>query len=99
MRFSHKDKKDKRVLKHSTYSLNYPAKVDEAPDQQGVYLFIDSKDDIVYIGAASAEGLKNTIKANSNIGSKNEITKYRWFITKNLDAANELKADWVKKYT
>ena len=98
MRYSHKDKKDERVVKHSTYPLEYPAKVDEAPDQPGVYLFIDSKDNLVHVGAASSEGLKNSIKVDTNVASTNEVTHYRWFITKDLDVANELKTDWINKY-
>jgi hypothetical protein len=99
MRFSHKDKKDKRVIKHSTYPLDYPANVDEAPEQPGVYIFIDANDDFVYVGAASVEGLQDTIKADSNMASKVAAIKYRWFVTENLDIANDLKADWSKKYS
>lgn len=98
MRFSHKDKKDVRIIKHSTYPLDYPEKVDEAPEQLGVYIFIDSNDDLTYVGVTSTEGLQSTIKENSSMASKKGTTQYRWFTTKNIEAANEVKADWIRKY-
>jgi len=98
MRFSHKDKKDDRVVKHSTYPLDYPSKISEAPDQHGVYILMDSEQSVIYVGATSTEGLQKTIKANSKVTLENKITQYRWFITKNSDGANSLKKDWIKKY-
>ncbi len=98
MKFDFSDKNDKRVVKASPYALDYPADVDKAPNKAGVYMFIDSKDEVIYIGKASGGRLRDEIKTKSNTSADKGAKKYRWFRTNSDEVAKDLEADWLKKY-
>ena len=97
MRFSHKDKKDKRVANHSTYPLDYPSRVDEAPETIGVYVLLDSNSDVLYV--AKGELLRTEIKAKANTPASDGTVAFRWFKTTDETAAKDLELDWIEKYT
>lgn len=78
--------------------MDYPADVDKVPEKVGVYMFIDSSDEVVYVGKAMGTKLKDEIKAKNGADAAKGATKFRWFKTKSSDAAARLEADWIKRY-
>ena len=98
MKFDYGDKNDKRVVEASPYALDYPADVDKAPNKAGVYMFIDGKDEVIYVGKASGGRLKDEIEAKRNTSADKGAKKYRWFRTNSDEVAKALEADWIKKY-
>jgi excinuclease UvrABC nuclease subunit len=98
MKFDYGDKNDKRVVEASPYALDYPAEVDKAPNNAGVYMFIDGEDEVIYVGKASGGRLRDEIKAKRNTNADKDAKKYRWFRTNSDEVAKDLEADWIKKY-
>lgn len=98
MKFDYSDKRDKRVVEASPYALDYPGDVDKAPNKAGVYMFIDSSDEIVYVGKASGGRLKEEIESKNNTSADLGAIKYRWFRTNSDEVAKDLETDWIKKY-
>jgi excinuclease UvrABC nuclease subunit len=98
MKFDYSDKSDKRVVEASLYALDYPAEVDKAPDKAGVYMFIDSADEVIYVGKASGTRLKDEIRAKRGTSVDRNAKKYCWFRTNSDEVAKGLEADWIKKY-
>ena len=98
MKFDLGDKRDKRIVQPSPYAMNYPGDVDKAPDNAGVYMFIDENDDVIYVGKASGGRLKTEIKSKKDQDAENGAIKYRWFRTNSDEIAINLEADWIEKY-
>ena len=98
MKFEYSDRMDKRVVTTSPYDLNYPHDVDNAPNNAGVYMFIDAAGEVVYVGKAAGGRLKDEIKAKKDTDWDKGTTKYRWFRTNSDEVAQALEADWIKKY-
>jgi len=98
MRFSHKDKKDERVSRQSTYAFDFPSKLDEAPVEQGVFVLLNETSDVLYVGCATKGGFKAALSELKGENSTNDVAAYRWFITETELAANTLAADWIEKY-
>lgn len=98
MKFDYSDKNDKRVVEASPYALDYPDDVDKAPDKAGVYMFIEDKDEVIYVGKASGGRLRDEIKDKRNTSADKGAKKYRWFRTNSDEVAKDLEADWIKKY-
>ncbi len=98
MKFDHSDKDDERVVEASGYALEYPADVDEAPDRAGVYMFIDGKEEVIYVGKASGGRLREEIKSKRDTDADSGAENYRWFRTNSDEIAKDLEADWIKKY-
>lgn len=98
MKFDYDDKNDKRVVEASPYALDYPAEVDKAPNNAGVYMFIDGEDEVIYVGKASGGRLRDEIKDKRNTSADKDAKKYRWFRTNSDEVAKDLEADWIKKY-
>ena len=98
MKFNYSDKNDRRVVEASPYALDYPDQVEEAPNNAGVYMFIDIEEEIIYVGKASGGRLRDEIKAKRNTTADKGANKYRWFRTNSDEVAKDLEADWIKKY-
>ncbi|HEB56738.1 MAG TPA: hypothetical protein ENI98_10655 [Gammaproteobacteria bacterium] len=97
MRFSHKDKKNELICKHSTYALAFPDKLEEAPQSSGVFLLLNDKDDVLFVGShgdlkTEAGTLKNTPAAKDSVA-------YRWFMTEDFELASQLAKSWINKYS
>jgi excinuclease UvrABC nuclease subunit len=98
MKFDYGDKNDKRVVEASPYALDYPADVDKAPEKAGVYMFIDSDDEVIYVGKASGGRLRDEIQSKRNTSADRGAKTYRWFRTNSDEVAKDLEADWIRKY-
>ena len=98
MRFSHKDKKDERVVRQSTYAFDFPDKVDQAPLEQGVFVLLNEASDVLYVGCALERGFETALLALNGKHSTRDVIAYRWFITENQLTANALAMDWIEKY-
>ena len=98
MRFSHKDKKDTRVSKQSTYAFGFPDKLDQAPLEQGVFVLLNEADDVLYVGCADSSGFELALSASKGKNIARDVVAYRWFITENQQEANALASDWIEKY-
>jgi len=98
MRFSHKDKKDARVSRQSTYALDFPKKIEQAPIAPGVFVLLNEHSDVLYVGSARGDGLPLVLAEHvGNITAEN-VVSYRWFITENQNVAAALAKDWIEKY-
>ena len=98
MRFSHKDKKDERVSRQSTYAFDFPEKVDQAPLDQGVFVLLNETSDVLYVGCAVKSGFEAALSALKGKHLTRDVIAYRWFITENQLTASELAMDWIEKY-
>jgi len=98
MKFNYSDKNDRRVVEASPYALDYPDQVEEAPNNAGVYIFIDIEEEVIYVGKASGGRLRDEIKAKRNTTADKGANEYRWFRTNSDEVAKDLEADWIKKY-
>ena len=98
MKFDYNDKSDKRVVEASPYAFDYPADVDKAPANAGVYIFISAQDEVVYVGKACGGRLCDEIKAKKGMAAEKDAKTFRWFRTNSDDIAKALEADWIKKY-
>ncbi len=97
MRFSHKDKKDELIRKHSTYALAFPDKLEEAPESSGVFLLLNENDDVLFVGCNS--DLKTEVSTLMNTPAAENSVAYRWFITEDSDLAGQLATSWINKYS
>lgn len=98
MRFSHIDKKDQRIVKHSTHPLDMPAKLAEAPDGEGVFIFIEEGDSVAYVGEANSGSINSAVNATAPAAMAAGATHYRWFSTADQASAEALAGDWRAKY-
>lgn len=98
MRFSHKDKKDPRVLKQSTYAFDFPTKLDQAPLEQGVFVLLNEVSDVLFVGCVTNQGFELTLAELVGEPVADNTTSYRWFITENEQTAQALAKDWIEKY-
>lgn len=98
MRFSHKDKKDERVSSQSTYAFDFPQKLNQAPEEQGVFVLLNDTSDVLYVGRAEAGGFKQVLSGLIGKVSASNVVAYRWFLTENVQAAEALAQDWIGKY-
>ncbi len=97
MRFSHKDKKNELICKHSTYALAFPDKLEEAPESSGVFLLLNENDDVLFVG--SHRDLKTEVSSLMNTPAAKGSVAYRWFMTEDSDLASQLAISWIDKYT
>lgn len=98
MKFDYADELDGRIVDHSTFDMAYPSEVDKAPNRAGVYIFIDSKGEVIYVGKASGGRLQDEIKTKKDTNWDKEAIRYMWFRTNSDELAKDLEADWIKKY-
>lgn len=98
MRFSHKDKKDSQVVRHSTYALDFPRELPEAPDTYGVFILLNDKNDVMYVDHNHNQDLKQAISDVIDSPASRDCISYRWFITRNQDDAISLSNTWIEKY-
>jgi excinuclease UvrABC nuclease subunit len=98
MRFSHKDKKDQRVSRQSTYAFDFPQKLDQAPRQQGVFVLLNEASDVLYVGRAAAGRFGETLSGLVGTAPAGDAIAYRWFVTESEQAADALVQDWIGKY-
>ena len=98
MRFSHKDKKDARVTQQSTYAFDFPQKLDQVPQQQGVFVLLNEASDVLYVGCVAAGGFAEALLKLVDSLSVNNVVAYRWFVTESEQQAEALAQDWIKKY-
>ena len=98
MRFNYNDKKNIKVLKDSPYPLDYPHQIRKAPNKSGLYMLLDEKDEVIYIGKSENGKLKKEIKTKVDVIVNGEASKYRWFMTANDKDAEELEEIWIEKY-
>ena len=98
MRFSHKDKKDHRVSRQSTYAFDFPDKLEQAPVEQGVFVLLNDTSDVLYVGCATINGFATALFALKGKNSARDVVAYRWFITEDQITANALAMDWIEKY-
>ncbi len=98
MRFSHKDKKDSMVVKQSTYALDFPDKLPEAPDTYGVFILLNDQSDVMYVGHNDNKDLKQAIEDVVDTAASQNSVSYRWFITRSQDESVNLANTWIEKY-
>ena len=98
MRFRHKDKKDDRVSRQSTYAFDFPEKLEQAPLGQGVFVLLNETSDVLYVGCAIGNDFQLTLAALVGKTSADNVVSYRWFITENQKVAKALAMDWIEKY-
>ncbi|MEH6822794.1 MAG: hypothetical protein V7629_02640 [Motiliproteus sp.] len=98
MRFSHKDKKDPRVSRQSTYAFDFVKKFDESPKEQGVFVLLNETSDVLYVGRAAAGGFEQTLSGLSDTVCASNVVAYRWFVTEDEQAADALAQHWIGKY-
>ncbi len=98
MKFSHKDKKDVRVVKQSTYAFDFPQNLDQTPVEQGVFFLLNETSDVLFVGCAVASGFEAALSALQGTPVTQNVVTYRWFITENEAAAEALAKDWIDKY-
>ena len=98
MRFSHKDKKDERVAKQSTYAFDFPQKLDQAPEEQGVFVLLNETSDVLYVGHTAVGGFEQTLSGLIDTAPARNVVAYRWFVTVNQQATETLVQDWIDKY-
>lgn len=99
MLFHRSDKKDTRVVETPPYAMDYPSDIEKAPDiLAGVYMLIDSSDEVVYVGKTSGTTLKEEIRGKIGADEAIGASKFRWFKAKSPDAAEGLEADWIERY-
>ncbi len=97
MRFSHKDKKNELIRKHSTYALAFPDKLEEAPETPGVFLLLNESDDVLFVGSNS--DLKTKVSSVRNTEAAKDSVAYRWFMTEDSELASQLASSWINKYS
>ncbi len=97
MLFHRSDKRDRRVSETPPHAMDYPKDVDKAPDEAGVFMLIDSSDEVVYVGKA-IRSFRDEIKAKDGQDAIKGATKFRWFSTKSDVVATDLEEDWIEKY-
>lgn len=97
MRFSHKDKKNELIRKHSTYALAFPDKLEDAPETAGVFLLLNKNDDVLLVGSNS--DLKTKVSSVRDTEAAKDSVAYRWFMTENSELARQLAASWINKYS
>ncbi len=97
MRFSHKDKKNELIRKHSTYALAFPDKLEEAPESSGVVLLLNENDDVLFVG--SNGDLKTEASSLMNTPAAKDSVAYRWFMTEDSELASQLASSWINKYS
>ena len=98
MEFDLNDEKDRRIAESSPRALDYPKDAGQAPDREGVYLLINSDNEVICVGMASGSSLKDEIKAQGDTGDEKGAKTCRWFVTRSSKAAEELGADLIRKY-
>lgn len=98
MRFSHTDKKDSKIVRHSTYALEFPDKLAEAPDTYGVFILLNDQSDVMYVGHNNGKDLKQAIEEVAGTPASQDSISYRWFITQSQDEAISLSNAWIEKY-
>ena len=98
MKFDEQDLQDARVLRSLPGWHAYPHDVDSAPVTPGVYILADDQEDILYIGATSEDGLRVETMTHIGAATDRDAVKFRWIITRDLGAAQELMLEWVRKY-
>ncbi len=97
MRFSHKDKKNELIRKHSTYALAFPDKLEEAPQSSGVFLLLNESDDVLFVG--SNGDIKTKVSSVRNTQAAKDSVAYRWFMTEDAELAGQLASSWINKYS
>ncbi|VAX13450.1 hypothetical protein MNBD_GAMMA24-697 [hydrothermal vent metagenome] len=97
MRFSHKDKKNELIRKHSTYALAFPDKLEEAPQSSGVFLLLNENDDVLFVG--SNGDIKTKVSSVRNTQAAKDSVAYRWFMTEDAELAGQLASSWINKYS
>lgn len=98
MRFNYNDKKNIKVLKDSPYPLDYPNQIRKAPNKSGLYMLLNDKEEVIYIGKTLNGKLKKEIKSKVNVVVNGEASKYRWFMTANDKDSEDLEKIWIEKY-
>jgi excinuclease UvrABC nuclease subunit len=98
MRFSHKDKKDIRVSRQSTYAFDYPSKLDQAPEDQGAFVLLNESSDVLYVGYASSNYFEQALTALIGTTATDKVVAFRWFVTECENSAKSLAQDWIVKY-
>lgn len=98
MRFSHKDKKDSRVARQSTYAFDYPSKLDQVPEEHGVFVLLNESSDVMYVGYAAANYFEQALTALIDTIATDDVVAFRWFVTECENSAKSLIQDWIVKY-
>ncbi len=98
MRYSHKDKKDQRVVRHSTYPLEFPAQLDQLPDGSGVFVLIDGNDDVVCVDHAGEVSMREAVDRYMEDAIGVGVERFRWFLTADRKSAADLAMSWRAKY-
>jgi len=98
MRFSHKDKKDSRVARQSTYAFDYPSKLDQVPEEHGAFVLLNESSDVMYVGHAAANYFEQALTALIDTIATENVVAFRWFVTECENSAKSLAQDWIIKY-
>lgn len=69
----------------------------EAPDEQGVFVFVSDGLDVRYVGSAK-ESLDKEINAAVNDGKSGGASMYSWYVTLSYKDAESLSGSWIEKY-
>jgi excinuclease UvrABC nuclease subunit len=98
MEFDYLDETDERIVACAPRTLSYPSRVADAPASPGVYVFLDDANEVIYVGSTGHAKLAREIKSKWNTGTDLGALRYRWFRTDSDDAANQIEAEWLRKY-
>lgn len=73
--------------------------VDAVPDEAGLYLFLDTRGEIIYIGTSGTwPGLGECIREQFNSGRWSEVTHFKWAITGEPTPAQRLARNLIQEF-
>ena len=98
MEFDYLDEADARIVACAPRALGYHWPVAGAPNNSGVYVFLDEAGEVIYVGSTHHGKLFREIRSKWNTGADIGTLRYRWFRTDTDATANELESDWASKY-
>jgi hypothetical protein len=79
-------------------ALKYPDDVDNAPDEVGVYVFLNDLNEVVYAGRAGPGRLKEEIKSKKDTDDDKNTEQFIWAQTTDDLTARTIEGLWIKKY-
>ncbi|NLI13399.1 hypothetical protein [Pelotomaculum propionicicum] len=88
------DERDSRIIKYDGWLDLLDI---EAPDKQGVFVFVAENMEVKYVGCAH-KSLSDEIQMAVSQGKSSGAWMFAWYITDSQSDAEILKAYWVSKY-
>ena len=69
-----------------------------APNRAGVYTFVNSDFEVIYVGKAGAGRLQVEIQDALNREKGKGASQFAWFATNSDERAKSLENEWIHKY-